>query len=81
MDLRTQLKILILELWNGANESRSEEIADFLNKHSPDPNWSNYLFHSEEFIGENETLLVEKLLDYIFAYVPIQIQMNPRANQ
>lgn len=71
MDARTEMKLLICELLNEASEARAQEIAEKIDQLSPDPNWSDYLFHSEEFMGDAETLLMEKFLDRIFSCRPI----------
>jgi hypothetical protein len=71
MNARMELGLLLAELWDGVTETRSEEIAERANELSPDPDWSDYLFHSEEFVGEEDRLLLEKLLDKIFSYRPI----------
>lgn len=72
MNARAELGQLITELWDGASETRSKLIAERANELSPDPNWSDLIFYSEEFIGEGGTLLLDKLLDEIFSYRAIE---------
>jgi len=73
MNARTELGQLIAELYAGASEARTEEIVERANELSPDPGWSDYLFYSDEFIGEGDTLLLDQLLDKIFSYRPIAL--------
>jgi len=73
MDARAEMEQLITELLNGAGEARSEEIAERINELSPDPNWSDYLFYSEEFVSEDGTLLMKDFLDKVFSHKPIQL--------
>lgn len=68
-----ELKNLLTELWNGVNQKRFEEIADRINFLSPDPHWSDHIFHSEEFISESGALLLEELIEKIQSYKPIQL--------
>lgn len=67
----TKITDLLLELWAVPNEKRTDEIFEEMNRLSPDPEWSNYLFHSEEFVGTGDVLLVEDLVNKILAYKPI----------
>ncbi len=73
MEARAEMEQLITELGNGADEARAGEIAERVNELSPDPNWSDYIFHSDEFIGDEGTLLMEQLLDKILSYRAIQL--------
>jgi hypothetical protein len=70
---KKRLSELILELWNIPSEKRSEEIVEEINKLSPDPSWSNYIFYSEEFVNEDETLNVDGVVNKILSYKPIQL--------
>jgi hypothetical protein len=38
---------------------------------SPDPEWSNYIFYSEEYVGADGVLDAERLVDKLLSYRPI----------
>lgn len=67
---RPKLKQLLQQLWDCKNEEQTQEIAERISGISPDPNWSDYIFHSDEFVGEDDSLNVEGLMDKIFAFKP-----------
>ena len=72
---RETLKVLVNELCNSESltEDRDAELGDMISQLSPDPEWSDYIFYSDEFIEKNGKLDVEKFLDKIFSYKPIQL--------
>ncbi len=72
-DIKEKLIDLISELWAVPDEMRVEEIVTEINSLSPDPSWSNYLYHSEEFVNDDETLNVIGVVEKILSYKPIQI--------
>ena len=67
------LESLISELWEIPSEAREEEIIQELNQLSPDPNWSGYIYHSNEFVNEDDTLDVVSLVQKILSFKPIQL--------
>jgi len=55
-----------------ATQERETEIGLLLNRLCPDPQWSNYIFWSEEF-HESGRLNIGKVVDKIFSYKPIRL--------
>lgn len=70
---REEARKLILELWSVPSESRTDDLVELLNVLLPDPEWSDSIYHSDEFVDENEELKVEELLDKVFSYRSIQL--------
>lgn len=68
-----ELEMLITELWNGVDPTRFEEIVERINFLSPDPHWSDHIFHYEEFISESGELLLNNLIEKILNYKPIHL--------
>ena len=71
MNARTEVGQLITKLWEAGSDAKFEEIAEKIGRLSPDPHWSEYVYYSEEYVGGDGTLLLEELLDRIFAYKPV----------
>lgn len=70
---KMQMKCLIKALLQAKGESAQDKIYDELRLISPDPEWSDYIFHSSEFYDENEELDIDKLIEKVFSYKPIQL--------
>jgi len=52
-------------------EEEQNKFYDEISKLSPDPYWSDYLFHSNEFFKSQEDFDVQGLIDKMFSYKPI----------
>ena len=72
-DTRREFKELVLELIEVPDERREAEILSRLDEISPDPEYSDYILHSDEFyISENE-FDIEALAEKVFNYQPIKL--------
>lgn len=68
-DTKKKFTLLLEELINNAQpESRQIEINLELNKLSPDPFWSDYIFWSNEYVGEDGSINYEEFFDKISEY-------------
>ena len=68
-DTKKKFTLLLEELINATcSESRQIEINIELNKLSPDPFWSDYIFWSEEYINEDLSINYEGFFDKITEY-------------
>jgi len=70
---REQVAQLIEDLLSSNNEAEQASIAAQLDKVSPDPNWSDHIFHSMEFYNEEDVLDTVAVVDKIFAYKSIKL--------
>lgn len=68
-DSKKKFTLLLEELLNTeCSEPRQIEINLELNKLSPDPLWSDYIFWSDEYVHEDGNVNYEKLFDKISDY-------------
>ena len=68
-DNKKKFTLLLEELINATcSESRQIEINIELNKLSPDPFWSDYIFWSEEYVNEDLSINYEGFFDKIAKY-------------
>ncbi|AAZ19907.1 hypothetical protein Psyc_2060 [Psychrobacter arcticus 273-4] len=68
-DTKKKFTLLLEELINNAQpESRQIEINLELNKLSPDPFWSDYIFWSNKYVGEDGSINYEEFFDKISEY-------------
>ena len=68
-DTKKKITLLLEELINTkCSESREIEINLELNKLSPDPFWSDYIFWSDEYVNENLSINYEGFFDKIAEY-------------
>ena len=68
-DTKKKITLLLEELINTkCSESREIEINLELNKLSPDPFWSDYIFWSDEYVNEDLSINYEKFFDKISEY-------------
>ena len=68
---KEKIKQIINELLtNKATDKREIEINIEMDRLSPDPAWSDYIFWSDDYIDENDNFLMENFLDKIFSYEP-----------
>ncbi len=72
-DIRQAFKALVLELIEVPNEDRETEILYRLDSISPDPEYIDYIFHSDEFFNCNNQLDMEALIQKVFNYKPINL--------
>ena len=70
-ELKSEFKTLVLELIEVPSEEREEIICERLNQISPDPSYSDYIFHSEEFENEDGSFDINGLTEKVFGYKPI----------
>lgn len=54
-------------------EKESDELFCQISKNTLDPDWSDYIFHSTEFVRADETTDVEAVANKILAYRPIRL--------
>ncbi|MCP4933256.1 MAG: hypothetical protein GY927_03415 [bacterium] len=74
MELKIKLNKLIHELISmPTTEKKQDKIFHQIDGLSPDPEWSDYIFHSEEFYNKANTLNVDAVVDKIVSYKPIQL--------
>lgn len=73
MDDKTKSEIarLIRQMLLPQPEEEQDETYEKIGRLSPDPDWSNYIFHSSEFYDEAEDLDVEGVVEKIASYKPI----------
>ncbi len=68
-DIKEKFTLLLEELLKTTcSESREIEISLELNKLSPDPFWSDYIFWSDEYVNDDGNVNYEKLFDKISDY-------------
>ena len=68
-DTKKKFTLLIEELLNTKySEPRQIEINLELNKLSPDPFWSDYIFWSDDYVNDDGNVNYEKLFDKIAEY-------------
>ena len=68
-DTKQKITLLLEELVNTpCSESRQVAIKLELDKLSPDPFWSDYIFWSEEYVNENGNINYEAFFDKISEY-------------
>ncbi len=68
-DTKQKITLLLEELINTpCSESRQVTIKRELDKLSPDPFWSDYIFWSDEYVNEDLSINYEKFFDKISEY-------------
>ena len=66
-EIRNKLIKLINELvFTEHSEARDRKLAVEINQLSPDPKWSDYVFWSDDYFKEDETIDYDKLFKKIF---------------
>lgn len=69
IDTRKKATILIRELLSGnTSDSRDEDIFEELNNLFIDPNWSAYIYWSDDYLNEDDSLNYDKFFDKVFDY-------------
>jgi len=64
---------LVYELVEVPSDEREMEILSVLDKIAPDPEYLDYIFHSDEFYDESGNVDIEKLTRKVFDYSPINL--------
>lgn len=54
-----------------ASEKEEADLIEQINKISPDPNWSDYIYQTDEFVSAHGAFKIDDVIDKIFAYRPI----------
>ena len=70
-DHQERFKALVVELIAVPSDERENEILEELDRLSPDPEYMEYIYHSDEFYRDEETLNVAALSKKVFSYKPI----------
>ena len=69
--LKIEFIELVKELLKVPSEDREKVICERLDKISPDPNYSDYIFYSDEFSAKDDSFNFEGLTEKVFNYKPI----------
>ncbi|SHI84213.1 hypothetical protein ACQ0P8_05690 [Halodesulfovibrio aestuarii] len=72
-DKKVYAKVLIEELLAQASDEREDEIIAELEKILPDPEFMDYIFHSDEFEQDDGTFDIEKFIEKCFSYKSIAL--------
>jgi hypothetical protein len=72
-DDKKEFKLLVLELIEVPEDEREMELLKKLNIISPDPEFLDYIFQSEEFYKEDGSFDIDSLTEKVFNYKPIQL--------
>lgn len=75
-DTKAEIARLIHQMLLQNTEEEQDAVHDRIERLSPDPEWSKYVFHSSEFYGETEKLDILGVVEKIAAYEPIIIQAD-----
>lgn len=70
---REELRKLLRELWDCPGEERTSHLFEEINQLVVDPNWSDYIYWSDEFVTNDEGLDVDGLIQRLDEYKPIQL--------
>lgn len=73
MNTKEDFKNLVKELLTSPSESRSDEIMEKLDVISPDSEFSDYIFYSQEFELADGNFDIDGLADKVFSYKAIQL--------
>lgn len=71
-EIKEEFKQLVLELLNIPEDEREKAIILRLDHISPDPEYLDYIYHSDEFIN-GKTFDVDSYISKVFSYKPIQL--------
>lgn len=71
---KEKIKSLLAQLISAKlSEEEEERVFQEISILSPDPEWSDYVFHSDEFEGSNGDFDYDAFVGKIFSYKPIQL--------
>jgi len=73
MEIQDEFKSLVAELLTIPEETREIEILERLDFLSPDPEYTDYIYHSDEFVNEDGSFDIERYTNKVFSYRPIQL--------
>lgn len=69
-DTKSEIARLIRHMLEQKTEADQDAVYERIDKLSPDPEWSAYIFHSSEFYGETDQLDVQSVVEEIGDYKP-----------
>ena len=72
-ETKNKVKKLIVELLDIPSEEREKIILGELDTLSPDPGYSDYLYHSREYEKTDGEIDINAVIEKIFSYKPIQL--------
>ena len=72
-ETKNKVKLLITELLEVPSEEREEIILVELDKLSPDPGYTDYLYHSCEYEKTEGEIDIDAVIEKIFSYKAIQL--------
>lgn len=55
------------------SEKEEVDLKEKINKVSPDPNWSDYIYQTDAFVSADGAFNIDDVLDKIFSYRPIRL--------
>lgn len=55
------------------SEKEEVDLKEQINKISPDPNWSDYIYQTDAFVSADSAFNIDDVLDKIFSYRPIRL--------
>lgn len=68
VDARQQISELLPRLVNSQSEEEQDELFQRISILSPDPGWSDYVFHSKEYETETGELKIDEVVEKIMSY-------------
>ena len=71
--LKKEIKHLVLELIDVPDDDREQEILQRLDVISPDPEYLDYIFQSDEYFKEDESFDIESFITKVFSYKTIKL--------
>ncbi|MDQ8195652.1 hypothetical protein QEH59_14555 [Coraliomargarita sp. SDUM461004] len=72
-DQESKFRALIDELMGIPDEDREQEIVLEINSLSPDPNWSDYIYQSDEYMKEGDVLDLDRIVAKIKEHKVIRL--------
>ena len=72
MNIQDEFKFLVSELLAVPDEVREAEILERLDYLSPDPEYTDYIYHSDEFVNEDGNFDLERYTIKVFSYKPTE---------
>lgn len=70
---KSKVKMLLKELVACRDEARQSEIVLQLDRISPDPKHIDYIYQTDEYIGESGQVDFDSIVEKIFSYRPIRL--------
>ncbi|WP_299775230.1 hypothetical protein [uncultured Pseudoteredinibacter sp.] len=71
--VKDEFKALILELLAIPSEERESEVLERLDLISPDPEYTDYIYHSDEFNNRDGSFDIDGYAEKVFSYKPIRL--------